>query len=201
MQTNQLADMLGVRPASVTGMLQKLAAAEPALVEYHKHQGVRLSAAGQAEALTIVRRHRLVELYLHEKLGYSWDEVHEEADRLEHVVNDAFIDRLAEVLDDPAKDPHGHAIPRPDLTLEPVKVMPLTHLAPHTAARVSHVRDDDPAVLRSLADIGLLPGVVVSVLGEDNPADQMVLAIGERQDPMKIQTTLARHVFVRADSR
>lgn len=200
-QTNQVAEMLGVRPASVTGMLQKLATAEPPLVKYLKYQGVRLSPAGQAEALSIVRRHRLVELYLHEKLGYSWDEVHEEADRLEHVVSDDFIDRLVEVLEDPALDPHGHAIPRADLSLDTIEVLPLIELPPQISAQVSSVRDDEAAALRALAQAGLVPGAEIMLLNSLSANDFITLAVTGRDEPVEITGKIAGLVFVRITSR
>jgi len=125
--TSQLAGWLGFRPASVTTMLQKMAAAEPALVEYEKHQGVRLTADGERAAIALVRHHRLLELFLQEKLGYGWDEVHDEADRLEHVVSDELAERIAAVLGNPTHDPHGHAIPGADLTPAPASGTPLSN--------------------------------------------------------------------------
>ena len=110
--SNALAERLGVRAASVTGMLQKLASQRPPLVLYEKHRGARLSLAGKRRAWEIVRHHRLLELFLHDVLRYSWDEVHEEAERLEHFISERFEDRLAAILGDPQIDPHGHAIPQ-----------------------------------------------------------------------------------------
>ena len=109
--TTQLSERLGITPASVTVMLQKLAAANPPLLVYHKHQGVSLTVSGEQAALGVVRHHRLLEQYLHEKLGYSWDEVHDEADRLEHVISDQLASRMAAALGYPTHDPHGHVIP------------------------------------------------------------------------------------------
>ena len=109
--TNALAERLGVRTPSVTGMLQRLAAQRPSLVLYEKHRGVRLTAAGKRRAWELVRHHRLLELFLHDVLKYSWDEVHEEAERLEHFISERFEDRVAAILGDPEIDPHGHLIP------------------------------------------------------------------------------------------
>ena len=113
--TNQIAEQLGVKPASVTGMLKRLAASEPPLLEYRKHQGAGLTEEGRRAALEIVRHHRLLELFLHETLGYSWDEVHVEADRLEHVLSEEMEERIARVLGDPMHDPHGEPIPNREL--------------------------------------------------------------------------------------
>src|SRR5260370_4410908 len=109
--SNALANHLGVRAASVTGMLQKLAAQKPPFVKYEKHHGARLTAAGKTRALEIIRHHRLLERFLHEFLDYGWDEVHEEAERLEHFISERLEDRIAAKLGDPETDPHGHPIP------------------------------------------------------------------------------------------
>jgi len=104
--TSALAERMGVTPASVTGMIQRLAAAQPPLVAYRKYQGVTLTPAGEREALKVIRSHRLLEAYLVQELGYSWDTVHEEACRLEHVISDDFERRIAEALGEPQRDPH-----------------------------------------------------------------------------------------------
>src|ERR1700689_5897928 len=105
--SNALAERLGVRTPSVTGMLQKLAVQRPALVLYEKHRGVRLTASGKRRAWELVRHHRLLERFLHDVLKYSWDEVHEEAERLEHFISERFEDRRSDTLGDPARDPQG----------------------------------------------------------------------------------------------
>src|SRR5512141_419 len=115
--TNALAARLGVEPASVTGMVQKLAAARPPLVDYRKHHGVRLTAAGRRAALEVIRHHRLLEAWLVKTLGYSWDEVHSEAEKLEHVISEEFEERIAASLGYPIRDPHGEPIPSPDLIM------------------------------------------------------------------------------------
>src|SRR5450631_995762 len=109
--SNLLARTLGVAPASVTNMLQKLAAASPPLVEYERHRGVRLSPAGEKRALEVVRHHRLIETFLYQVLDYPIDEVHEEAERLEHFISERFEERIAAKLGHPKIDPHGHSIP------------------------------------------------------------------------------------------
>ncbi|MER3545443.1 MAG: DtxR family transcriptional regulator, partial [Chloroflexota bacterium] len=113
--TSAIAGALGKEPGSVTGMIQKLA--QNGLVHYERHRGVRLTPAGEKIALEVLRHHRLIELYLAQALGYPWDEVHEEADRLEHVISEAFEDRIAAALGDPQFDPHGDPIPHKDGTL------------------------------------------------------------------------------------
>lgn len=155
--TNALSDYLNVAPASVTGMLQKLASTEPALLEYQKHRGVRLTAQGEKVALETIRHHRLLELFLHQILGYDWDEVHEEADRLEHVISEQFEERIAEALGDPDLDPHGDPIPRLDLSLPEAPGTPLSSLRTGDKARITRVRDTAPDLLRHLSQMGVVP--------------------------------------------
>ena len=112
-----LAEQLGVAPASVTNMLQKLAAADAPLVEYERHGGVELSRGGKRRALEVVRHHRLIETFLYEVLGYEVDELHEEAERLEHFISEKFEERIASKLGNPKADPHGHCIPAMDGTM------------------------------------------------------------------------------------
>ena len=109
--SNALAQQLGIRAASVTGMLQRLAAQKPPFVQYEKHRGARLTAEGRMRALEVIRHHRLLERFLHDVLDYPWDEVHEEAERLEHFISERLEDRIAAKLGHPETDPHGHLIP------------------------------------------------------------------------------------------
>lgn len=193
--TTQLAERLAVRPASVTAMLQKLAAADPPLVEYHKSHGARLTDAGRRAALAVVRCHRLLELFLHEKLGYTWDEVHDEADRLEHVIGPAMVERLAAALGHPTRDPHGHTIPDADLSPITATFVPLTALAAGRTAIIAQVGDDDPAFLRQMAAVGLLPGMALTVLAG---APALSVAVGDRETIIDLSNDLAARVFVRA---
>ncbi len=156
--TNQLAEELDVKPGSVTGMVQKMAKCHPALVLYQKHQGVVLTAVGERAALEMIRHHRLIETYLHEKLGYSWDEVHDEADRLEHIISEEMEARIAAALGHPQRDPHGHIIPSIDLDTSPATEFPLSELEIGQTAVIRCVNDEDPAILRWLARNNLRPG-------------------------------------------
>src|SRR5215211_9268859 len=115
--TTALAKKTQYQCASVTGMIQKLASATPALVEYQKHQGVTLTNEGKRAALEVIRHHRLLEAWLVQTLGYSWDEVHEEAERLEHVISEDFERRIASAMGHPTRDPHGELIPTADLKM------------------------------------------------------------------------------------
>jgi DtxR family Mn-dependent transcriptional regulator len=195
--TNQLAERLGVKPASVTVMLQRLAAADPPLLYYHKHQGVSLTPAGEQAALGVVRHHRLLEQYLHEKLGYSWDEVHDEADRLEHVASDQLIARMAAALSYPTHDPHGHAIPAEDLSLAHSIALSLDQLAIGDRAIIQSVRDEDPQLLRYLDQIGLRPGTHIRLIDVQPLNKLYVIAVGPADDECTVGTSVATQVFVR----
>jgi DtxR family Mn-dependent transcriptional regulator len=159
--TNDLAQELGVSPASVTGMIQKMAAQDPALLDYQKHHGVVLTEQGLKAALQIIRHHRLIEMFLHEALGFSWDEVHEEAERLEHVISKRLEERIAESLGDPTHDPHGDPIPTKDLIIPPSLNIRLSEMRPDQRAVVRRVRDSDPQLLRYLSNLGITPGVEI----------------------------------------
>jgi len=161
--TNALAERLGVRTPSVTGMLQKLAAQRPALVLYEKHRGVRLAAAGKRRAWELVRHHRLLELFLHDVLKYSWDEVHEEAERLEHFISERFEDRVAAILGDPEIDPHGHVIPQKYEAGLFREEVPLVQWPLKTPAVITSVSDRSAVALRELERLGLMPGVALVV--------------------------------------
>jgi DtxR family transcriptional regulator, Mn-dependent transcriptional regulator len=168
--TNALAEKLGVKAGSVTGMISKLAEEQPRLVDYEKHKGVTLTDAGRKIALEVIRHHRLIELYLHQALGYKWDEVHAEAEKLEHVISEDFEDRIAAVLGQPERDPHGDPIPRKDGTLPEPCGQPLTRLTSGQAGRVARVRDNDPALLRYLGEIGIVPDAKI-VVTDKSPFD------------------------------
>ena len=161
--TSALAEKLGVEPPSVTGMLQKLAKAKPRLVNYERHHGVDLTPAGVKIALQVIRHHRLLELYLKESLGYDWDQVHAEAEKLEHVVSDELEDKIAAALGQPTRDPHGDPIPEKDGTMAPFSRVTLTEVDAGQTARVARVRDDDPTLLRYLGDLGIVPDATLTV--------------------------------------
>jgi DtxR family transcriptional regulator, Mn-dependent transcriptional regulator len=161
--SNALAQQLGVRAASVTGMVKKLAARRPALVRYERHRGVRLTRAGKMRALEVLRHHRLLERFLHDCLDYNWDEVHEEAERLEHFISERLEDRIAAKLSDPQTDPHGHLIPERSGAVPQREETPLSHWACGVPAVVSSVSDSEPSRLREMERMGLRPGVTIVV--------------------------------------
>ncbi len=161
-QTSAIADMLGIAPPSVSGMIKRLA--EAGLVEHVPYRGVQLTEAGRRAAVLMIRRHRIIESYLIEKLGYDWDTVHDEAERLEHAVSDRLIERMSKALGDPRYDPHGAPIPTADGVLEEPNLIPMTEVPVGSAGEVRMVGDEDPERLRFLAALGLKPGARFTVL-------------------------------------
>jgi DtxR family Mn-dependent transcriptional regulator len=198
--SNALAARLAVRPASVTGMLQKLAAQQPPLVLYEKHHGVRLSAAGKQRGWEIVRHHRLLELFLHDVLKYSWDEVHDEAERLEHFISERFEDRVAAILGDPAVDPHGHVIPQKDGAGTFRDEAPLLEWPLGAPAAISSVRDRDPAALRELERLGLVPEVRLTIEAK-NPHASLLVRIEGQSEAIRLNNGLAGSLFVMPPAR
>jgi DtxR family Mn-dependent transcriptional regulator len=161
--TNALAKKLRISAPSVTGMIQKLASAKPPLVEYQKHQGVTLTKEGRKAALEVIRHHRLLEAWLVQTLGYSWDEVHDEAERLEHFISEDFERRIAAAMGNPVRDPHGEPIPTADLKMPSDESVPLSALRPGQAATIKRVKASDAELLRYLEELGLVPGVRIEV--------------------------------------
>ena len=161
--STEIATHLTITAASVTNMLQKLAASQPPMVIYEKHYGVKLARAGKKRALEIIRHHRLIETFLHKVLDYPWDEVHQEAERLEHFISERFEERIAAKLGNPEFDPHGHAIPALDGSLPGPEHQALSQLRPGQTAKVASVSDKDPEMLRYLATQGIRPGVPLTL--------------------------------------
>jgi DtxR family Mn-dependent transcriptional regulator len=180
--TSSLAQRMGVAPSSVTSMAQRLA--EHGYASYVPYQGVRLTHKGREAALELLRHHRLLELYLERALGYPWDRVHDEAEKLEHTISEEFEDRIDAALGHPTEDPHGHPIPpkHGDYREEPLESLWAARASgPFVVRRVS---DRDPAVLRYLDSVGLRPGVGIAVTGRA-PFD----------GPLTIRTGDAEHVL------
>ena len=183
--TGQLADDLGVAPASVTGMVKSLL--EAGLVEYEPYRGVRLSGPGERIALDVIRRHRLIELLLVEKLGVDWSEVHEDAEALEHAVSDRLLERIDRFLGFPRVDPHGDPIPDARGRLRKRALRTLAEQQAGKRVRVVRVGDQDAPFLKYLDRVGLRPGAEVQVNAIDAPAQVMRLAVEAGE-----QITLAR---------
>ena len=192
---NAIAQHLGVRAASVTGMLQKLAAQRPPFVKYEKHRGARLTAAGKMRALEVLRHHRLLERFLHDFLDYSWDEVHDEAERLEHFISERLEDRIAAKLGDPETDPHGHLIPERNGALPVRQEVLLSKWACGVPAVISSVSDRDPVALREMTRLGLRPGVAILVEAGTRNACLRV-RIGDHSDSVRLNQTLASGISV-----
>ncbi len=194
--TNQIAELMGVTPASVTNMIQKLAVTDPPLVEYRKHHGASLTPEGEKVALEIIRHHRLLEMFLQQTLGYSWDEVHDEADRLEHVISEAFEERIAESLGNPRHDPHGDPIPTRDLHLPESEAQTLSEMRPGQRVRIERVRDTDPELLRYLSDRGVVPGAKVALLEYSPFDDNLRIQVEGKTDSIVLGPTITNQVFV-----
>ena len=195
--TKDVAERLLIAPPSVTNMFVRLR--EMGFVEYERYRGVSLTERGREEALRLVRRHRLIETFLLQHLGYSWDEVHEEAERLEHAVSDGFTERLAEYLGHPDQDPHGDPIPAADGTIQPDYSFPVSEAAPGQWIRISKV-GDDPSTLDYLGERGLVPGRLLCVR-EVRDLDGVVTVEDEDGGAHTLGEPLARAVYVRAAAR
>ena len=190
--TSALARRLGVAAASVTNMVKRLA--EMNLVRHAPYHGVELLPAGEKIALEVVRHHRLLELYLAEALGMPWDQVHAEADRLEHVISEDLEERMAAALGQPTMDPHGHPIPSRDLTVPERSQIALAGAQPRDVVKIEWVSDLDPARLRYLAAIGLVPQATVEVLDVAPFNGPLRLRVGRSE--VSLGRDLAAEVFL-----
>jgi DtxR family Mn-dependent transcriptional regulator len=193
--TTSIADAVEVQPASVTGMVKRLA--ESGYLEHVPYRGVRLTEAGNREALRILRRHRILETYLTERLGYRWEDVHREAERLEHAASDDLIERMAAALGHPSHDPHGAPIPTSSGEIESTDSFTLAELVPGEEAMVRAVRDDDRSLLRAAESAGLLPGTRVCVTHRTLQPPVLRLQV-EGSDPggLDLPLVVARRVYV-----
>ena len=192
--TNELARLLRVQPASVSGMIRRLA--EEGLLRHEPYRGVRLTEEGSREALKILRRHRIIESFLVQRLGYDWDDVHEEAERLEHAASEQLIDRMAEALGHPATDPHGAPIPTSAGQIDPTPTHRLHKAAPGTRIIVRSVADEDPSRLRYLKSVGLVPGAVAVVSAGGREGGPVIATVEGAGEPLKIRRKVARQVTV-----
>ncbi len=190
--TSALAARLGVQPASVTGMLKRLA--EMDLVLYTPYDAATLTADGRRAALSVIRYHRLVERLLVDTLGVPWDEAHYEAHKLEHALSDALADRIADFLGHPTTCPHGSPIPTPDGEVAEPTQVPLTDLPIGQSAIVSEVDDEDAALLRYLHELGLVPGAQVEPLAVGPFDGPITLRIADQERP--VGAAVANHVWV-----
>jgi DtxR family Mn-dependent transcriptional regulator len=175
----QVAAALRVTPGTATTMVKALA--ESGLAEYEPYSGVRLSAAGERLAGLVLRRHRLVELFLVQVMGMKWDEVHDEAEQLEHVVSERLIERIDDMLGRPTHDPHGDPIPDPDGAIPHRQLDNLLTCPLNTPLRVTRIADQDPAFLRFIENNDLKPGQPLEVETRDQAADSVVVRSKDRR--------------------
>ncbi len=180
--TNDLAARLGVTPGSVSAMLRKLS--DLGLAEHEPYRGVRLTDRGRRVALEVMRHHRLLELFLADELGMPWDQVHAEAEVLEHVLSDELERLIAERLGDPTVDPHGDPIPSPALEIHEAETCCLEELSPGTIGRFVRVSDSDPEMLRYLAEQGIALGDELEVIGRQPFGGPVFVRVGEREMPL-----------------
>lgn len=190
--TTEIAKSLDVSSASATNMIKRLA--KMGLVDYQSYKGSRLSKSGKKIALEIIRHHRLLELYLLEVMGYSWDEVHDEAEKLEHHISEQFEDKIAHLLDDPTHDPHGDPIPTKEGLMPEMDTRSLIDAEADQGYLVSRVKDQDPDVLRYLEKIGLLPGVRIEIK-EKAPFKGPITLLVEDEKQV-IGNEVARSIFI-----
>ena len=188
-----IGEHMGVVPSTTTENVQRLV--RQGLVTHERYGRVRLTDQGRAVALGMVRRHRLLETYLHEALGFSWDEVHEEAEILEHAVSERLLNRLDKVLGYPTRDPHGDPIPRADGSSDEVPGAPLDTLAVGDGGVVDRLPDRNPQALRAWEEAGLVPGARVVILASGSSSMTVALDDGEM---VQIETTQASGIIVRA---
>ena len=190
--TNEIAAALGIAPASVSGMIRRLA--EQGWIAHERYRGARLTRAGKRAALKTIRRHRVIEAYLTTALGYPWDRVHDEAERLEHAASDELIDRMAAAIGEPTTDPHGAPIPTREGALDERALAPLDSVEAGARVLVERVGDRDATQLRYLAELGIVPGRVIEVLSRAPFEGPIALRVG--RTTRTIGPALAKRILV-----
>jgi DtxR family Mn-dependent transcriptional regulator len=197
--TNAIAESLGVRAASVTAMVQQLS--RTGMADYTPYRGAVLTDKGITEALHVIRRHRLIELYLNRHLEVPWDRVHDEAERLEHAISPYLEERIDASLGHPDFDPHGAPIPTSTGAIHERDLVALSDLPLNTPSVVRHIPDDDPDLLRHVADLGLIPGATVTITEHNTTNGSLIVQVdtltNEDKTPLKnISGEVAQKVFV-----
>jgi DtxR family Mn-dependent transcriptional regulator len=190
----QLAERMGVRAATVSDGIRRLA--EQGLLVHEPYGSIELTEAGRANAVAMVRRHRLIETFLVEVLGYGWDEVHDEAEVLEHAVSDTLIDRIDRRLGYPSRDPHGDPIPGPDGTPHRPDAVALVEAPAGVPLVVTRISDADPAVLRYLADRGIRLDTVLTVAGRRESLGEATVTLSGSATPVDLEPTAASSLWV-----
>ena len=189
--TNDIAQRLALAPASVSGMVRRLA--DQGLLAYERYHGVKLTETGRRAALRTLRRHRVIEAYLAQALGIPWDRVHDEAELLEHAVSDDLVDRMAATIGEPEVDPHGAPIPTRDGAVDETEYTSLADLSIGQPGMVVRVADEDPAMLRYLAELSVVPGKKVTVKSRAPFGGPITLTLGRQE--ISIGPGLAAHVL------
>jgi len=192
--TTEVAARLRVAPASVSAMVRRLTG--QGLVSHERYGTLRLTKKGRSAALQLLRRHRVIEAYLVTALGYAWDEVHSEAERLEHAASPELINRMAAAIGEPAVDPHGAPIPTAHGTLEEPRNRKLSDLDPGESARIVQVEDEDPELLRYLASMRFVPGTSVRCVKKEPYEGPLTIRVGSKNH--LIGPPLAARIFVSA---
>src|SRR6056297_165798 len=190
--TSELAKEMGVANASVTNMVKRLS--KLGMVDYQSYYGTTLTKSGEKIALEMIRHHRLLELYLKEMLGYSWDEVHEEAEKLEHYISEQFEDKISELLNHPTVDPHGDPIPTKDGEMPVIKSKKLSSVLADYSCIVQRVKNQDSDVLRKLEQAGIIPGVKVTIVKRDEEKGCLHLEVEGRKT--SVADALAAQIYV-----
>lgn len=191
--TSDIANAVNIRSASATDMLGKLA--DKKLVEYEKYYGARLTEKGKSAALNIVRKHRLWEVFLTEKLGFGWDEVHEMAEELEHATSDELSDRLENFLGHPKTDPHGEPIPNKKGELDKLKLFSLSTIRPNMEVELKRISDETPSFLQYLQKNNLVPGVNL-IIHNLNDFDESMDIVINGKNSLHISNQAATHLWV-----
>ena len=195
--TTELASRLSVAPASVTGMVRRLA--DAGLLTHERYRGARLTPRGRSAALRTLRRHRVIEAYLVRALGYGWDEVNREAERLEHAASNELVDRMAAAIGEPTSDPHGAPIPGRDGAVDEARYRSLGDVEAGVSAEIMQVSDDDPSLLRYLADLAITPGRTVVVVERAPFGGPITLRVGDTT--RAVGPALAERVLVRPNPK
>ncbi len=193
--TSDIANVLDVQPGSVSGMVKRLA--DLGVVEHVPYRGVSLTRTGRREALRVVRRHRIIETYLSVRLGYSWDDVHAEAERLEHAASDELIERMATALKNPRHDPHGSPIPTSGGDIDSTSYPSLAQEDVVGSVEIRAVEDDDADRLRYMEAIGLLPGATLTVEERAPFSGPIIVRLGgARGESQTVGFDLAQRIYV-----
>jgi len=190
--TNEIAQRLALAPASVSGMVRRLA--DQGLLAYERYHGVRLTDSGRRAALRTLRRHRVIEAYLSRALGYPWDRVHDEAERLEHAASDELIDRMAATIGEPIVDPHGAPIPTREGAVDETEYKSLAELPIGVTGLVARVADEDPEMLRYLGELSIRPGTRLTVKARAPFDGPITVTVGRKQ--ISIGPALAAYVMI-----